>query len=262
MSAATRFLDAAGAVALATAREHARRRSYLLVLVFGAVLVGAGLLTSTLASDERVRVLLDAGLASIEAIALLTAVLSCATLVLDDVDSRVSHLVLCRPAPRSAYVVGRWAGVMVAVATAMAAMAVLHLGALALSGWSWRWAYPAALAASGLKVAMTAALALAVSLVTTSSASALTVTGFLWVLGHFGDELKALGERSGSPLVGMVLGVGRVVVPDLGILSVRELWGAASWPGPSWWAGAVCYLVLYTAACLAASSWLFERRES
>lgn len=262
MIAAARFFDAAWAVADATAREHARRRSYLLVVFFGAVLVGAGVLTASLASEERLRVLLDAGLAAIEMIALLTAVLSSATLVLDDIESRVAHLVLCRPAPRAAYVVGRWAGVMAAVAAAMAAMAALHLGALAFSGWTWRWAYPAALAASGLKVAMVGALALAVSLVTTSSASALSVTGFLWVLGHFGEELKALGERSGSPVVGLAIKVGRCVIPDLGVLNVRELWGAAAWPGPGWWAGAVVYLTFYTAACLAASAWLFEQRES
>ncbi|MDE2490023.1 MAG: ABC transporter permease subunit [Elusimicrobia bacterium] len=242
-----------------TLREHVRRRAWLSTALFGLVLIAGGLVTSVLAADQRARMMLDLGLAAIEAIGLVTAVFLTVGLVLSEIESRAVFLILTHPVPRWQYLFGRWLGTLAAVALGMAGMALLHLALLAALGWS-AGGYGLAWSCSLGSVAMMSALSLLLSLALTSEAAAMAFAGFFWLLGHFTAEMSFVADRSGSPFLrGLILVFARAA-PDFARLDYRDaLHGGAA--GGAWAAWAAVYALAYCAACLALAVQLFEQKE-
>lgn len=256
MSVVERILAVAGY----TFKRHLRHRAYLTVLLFGLLLVVAAVAVSSLAAEERGRLLLDVGLAGIEFLALVSAVFLSVNLVLEELSSRAVCLLLARPLERWAYVCGRFAGTLAAVACAMAAMALLHAALLALHGALPLRLYALAWLCSLAKVAVVASAALMLSLFSTSAEASTAFTLSLWVLGHFSRELAALGRRSDSLPVRAVAWTLRHLAPDFSWFNYRDLLGASG--PPALWAGsAALYAVCYGALCLYIACFLFSERE-
>jgi len=131
-----------------TFTQHLRSRMYLVIGLFGFILLLGALVVSSLATIQRVRLFLDAGLAGIEALALVTAIFTTVHLVLEEMESRSIYLMLAHPLKRSQYIAGRYIGTLGAVGAGVAVMAALHLGGLFLIGWQWDAMYLVAVAFS------------------------------------------------------------------------------------------------------------------
>ncbi|MBP9127735.1 MAG: hypothetical protein KBG07_03095, partial [Elusimicrobia bacterium] len=95
------------AIARYTFLQQFRNRLYLVVVLFGLLMMGATLLFGALAGDQEVRVILDLGLVTAELFGLAMAVFGAVTLVLEEMESKTIYLILTRPLPRPVYVVGR-----------------------------------------------------------------------------------------------------------------------------------------------------------
>jgi ABC-type transport system involved in multi-copper enzyme maturation permease subunit len=253
----SRELDRVLGVAAATLREHARHRASQLIGLFALLLLGAAVAGSSLAPDDRVRLVLDGGLAGLQAIALLSILFVGVTLVLDDVESRTIYLLLARPAPRWTYLVGRFTGMAAAAAAGVCAMAAAHAACLLAVGWRPDAAYAFALASILLKTSVVGALALALSLATTSAPSALAFAAFLWVLGNFSPEIRLLGQQTSNPAVSAACWLLAKAAPDFAALSLD----AAKAPSAAWLAYAGGYAALYSTAALLLAVWLFEEKE-
>ncbi len=244
-----------------TIKQHIRNRIYLAVLLFGLVIVGGSLVISSLALDERVRVLLNLGLAGIEFISILSIVFVTVGLILDEVESKSVYLILSHPIQRWHYVLGRYLGTLASIVAGMFFMALLHVGSLVLHGWEWQNFYSLAWFCSVGKVALISSLALFISLITTSTASSMTLTSFLWVMGHFSSELKFLGEKSANALIKSAVQFFYHVTPDFSVFNYRDFYKAAAAPGPDWFVWLLFYFVFYVGTMLYLSSWLFSKRE-
>ncbi len=249
------------AIILYTIKQHIRNRIYLAVLLFGLVMIGGSLVISSLAVDERVRVLLNLGLAGIEFIAMLSIVFVTVNLILEEIESKSIYLILSHPIERWQYVFGRYIGTLGSIIVGMIFMALLHLGSLFLHGWSWQNFYALALLCSVGKVAVISSLALLISLITTSTASSMTLTSFFWVMGHFSSELKFLGEKSASTMMQAIINIFYHITPDFSIYNYRDFYKAALLPGPGWFPWLLFYTVFYVGTTLYLSSWLFSKRE-
>ena len=236
-------MRAALAIADYTLRQHVRQRVYLGLLAFGLLLFGGSLAAATLAPEQRLRILLDLGLAGIEALSLLATIFLTVGLVLEEMESRTIYLVLTHPVPRTAYVLGRFGGTLAAVLAGMALMALLHLPLLWLFGWREPGFYAVAWLCAALKMAVIGVLALALSLFSTSAPAAMLFAAFFWVLGHFTSELAWLAQRSGSAWVQGVVWVARLIAPDLSYFNYRDFAGAL--PGPGWFAWLALYACAY-----------------
>ena len=249
------------AVATITLKEHIRNRIYLTVVLFGLLLIGAGAIISSLAVEEQVRMMLDVGLGGIEFLALLAVVFVTVNLVLQEMENRSLYLILSHPVPRWQYIVGRYLGTVMALAAGILLMGLLHVISLLLSGWTWEFAYAIALLICILKIAVVAALALLVSLITTSTSSAMTLTGFLWVMGHFTSELQFIGGKSANPLIKAGVQFFEYVAPNFSYLNYRDFWHATLTPSPAWFAWMVCYALSYIGVALFLTSWAFSKKE-
>jgi ABC-type transport system involved in multi-copper enzyme maturation permease subunit len=243
-----------------TFREHVRHKVWLSAALFGLVMIAGALVTSALAQEERARMMLDLGLAANEAIALISIVFLTVHLILQEIESRAVFLILTHPVRRSDYLLGRFFGTLAAVGLVMAVMGFLHWGVLKAAGWLDAGSYLLAWSCSLGKVAIMGALSLLLSLALTSEAAAMAFATFLWVLGHFTEEMRFLADKSGSAAMRAVLTVASHATPDFANLNYRDAWHAGL-PGPGWAAAAALYCAAYCAACLALAVQAFEQKE-
>ena len=254
-------MDSILAIIRYTFKEHFRHRVFLTVLLFGLILLGGSLVVSALASESRLRLMTDLGLASIEFLSLIAVVFVTVNLILGEIESRTITLLLSHPIPRWQYVAGRFLGTLAAIALGMAVMAFLHVGMLRLYHWHWEPFYGIALLCMGAKVMTTGAVALLFSLFSTSAPALMTFTLFMWMAGHFSQEMKFLGEKSANPIVKALVSVFYYVAPNFSYFNYRDFAQAAQVPPFPWFAWVFLYAAGYTSVCLFLSQALFEKRE-
>lgn len=243
-----------------TFQEHWRNRVYLTVILFGAILLGGALVVSSLAVDARLRMLSDLGLAAIEFISLIAVVFVTVNLILQEVESRTIYLLLSHPLPRWQYLLGRYAGTLLAIGVGMLAMAALHAGLLGLFGFTAFKTYAVSLLCAVAKVQVVGAAALFLSLLATSAPTAMTFTLFLWMAGHFSSEMKFLAERSANPLIKVGVSFFYYVAPNFSYFNYRDFADAVA-PSYAWFGWLAGYTAAYTVVCLALSHVLFAKRE-
>lgn len=243
-----------------TFKEHVRHKAWLSAALFGLVLLGGALIVSALGADERTRLLLDLGLAAIEAISLVSVVFLTVNLILQEIESRAIFLILTHPVRRADYLLGRFLGTLAAVAAGMAVMALMHAAMLSLYGWREPGRYLVALACMLGKTGVMGALSMLLSLALTSEAAAMAFAVFLWMLGHFSSEMRFLADRSGSAFMKTALVAFSHAAPDFARFNYRDFWHHSP-PSGEWLAWAAIYALAYTAACLALSVQLFEQKE-
>lgn len=249
-----------GAVFAYTFKEHLRHKAWLSSALFGLVLLGGAVVVSALGQDERARLMLDLGLAAIEAITLVSVVFLTVNLVLREIESRAIYLILTHPVRRADYLLGRFLGTLASAALGVAAMALLHVVLLSLYGGTEPGRYAAALACVLGKTAIMSSLALLLSLALTSEAAAMAFAVFLWVLGHFSSEMRFLADRSGSAFLKTAIVAFSHAAPDFARINYRDFWHAPA-PEAGWLLWALVYCLAYAGACLALSVQIFEQKE-
>jgi len=249
------------AVAQYTLKEHIRNRIYLTVVLFGVILLGGGVIISALAVEEHTRMMVDLGLSGIEFLALITVLFVTVNLILEEMETRSVYLILSHPIDRWQYIVGRFLGTMAALVIGILLMAALHVASLKLIGWKMEFFYPVAILCSIAKISIVGALSLMISLITTSTASSMTLTGFLWVLGHFTTELQYMSDRSANPLVKAFSEFLGYVAPNFSYFNYRDFWRATTVPPGAWFAWLGFYSAAYVGIALCLTSWLFEKKE-
>jgi ABC-type transport system involved in multi-copper enzyme maturation permease subunit len=254
------MMPAVLSIAWYTFLQQFRNRLYLVIALFGVLLLGVSLLFGAVAGDQEIRVLVDFGLATAEIFGLVTAVFGAVTLALEEMESRTIYLILTRPVPRGAYIAGRFLGLFAAVAASVLVMETLHLSLLLAKGWSpdvhLFLAIPFILAT----VMVMTAVALLCSLSSTSAQASVVFTLFIYALGHFGAEIKFLAQKSsGTTLLVLVKGL-LFLIPDLTALNYKDALHAGL-PALGGLAGGLGYAVLYSTALLAAGVALFSRKE-
>lgn len=241
-------------------RELWRARFISVVALFGGVLVYLSVLLGVLAGDVELRVLLDVGLAVIEVMTCGAAAYCAATGLIQEMEQKTLYLILSRPVPRASFLFGRYLGTVAAAGTAAALMAAAQAALLLAKGWEPAWDLPLALWGILLKLVVTGAAATLLALISTSVLSAMTMTGVIWVLGHFVAEIRFLAERSQGLVTGLVAPAA-YVLPNFALLNYRDrlhLPGAGLGEPLLW---GFLYALTYAAVCLGLTAALFRRRE-
>ncbi len=246
------------AIALVTLRELLRRKVQVNLLVFGTLMVLASYVISLLTLGFMHRILSDLGLSAMQLIGTLLAVFLGATVVAGDVERRVLYPIVAKPVSRTEYLVGRYAGLAVALVLNLAVMAIALAAVLVVEARSLATldrSFFAAVAMMGVQLVVVAAVAVLFSSLTSSTLAAI-FTLSLAVAGNLTNEVRNLW-RGGAEWLGTIVWY---AVPNLGALSLNE--AVVYRTGiPDGTLVAAVYAVLYAAAALAVASFLFERRD-
>ena len=245
-------------VAINTWREVIRDRVLLLLLLFAGLVVASSSLLATLTfSDER-KIVLDVGLASMEALGVLLALFVGGQLLFKETERRTLYIVLSKPVSRFAFVTGKFLGLVAIQGILVLAMT----GVLFVLALCWGDVRPGLVGVAwmlGLQLAILASLSVLGSAFT-SPLVASALTGILYLVGHNLDTLRMLAHKLAPtirPVVEALVGI----MPDLGVFEVKNAWVHGL---PVTWQGMVrgtLYAVAYASMCVVAAGWLLERRE-
>lgn len=248
-------------IAKYTIKQHIRSRVYLVLLIFGLILLLAGIVFSSLAMEQRQRVLINLGFASVEFLALLIMLFSASQIVLEEMESRTLYLVLSRPVSRLHYILGRFLGMVLSVASAILVMGTVNLLFLLLFGVPWHKEYLLSLFFSLIKVILAGGLGLFFSMFSSSSVTAISLTAVVWILGHFSADLEYLIQKTGNALSRNIMQVFYYITPNLNLFNYRDLWGLPSPPGWNWFFWVLGYTLIYVTGCLVLSYLIFLWKE-
>ncbi len=264
------------ALALSTAKNEMAQPLYLLLLgigLFGVLLFGIYPF-NTLGDD--IRLLKDSGVTLIMVLGMLQAVWSAGTTVSDEIEGRTALTVLSKPVSRRSFVLGKYAGIMLAVLVLFVIIATVLLVVM-----SYKPIYDAretskatpvwqvgheeimtTIPVLGLYFMETMAIgAIAVALATRVPLLANFITCFvIYVIGNLTSPLVASTEGN-NPLVTFVGRLIAVILPNLNVFNVQSAVDAGNPIPLLYLAGAFNYLVCFVIAIWMLAMLLFEDRD-
>jgi ABC-type transport system involved in multi-copper enzyme maturation permease subunit len=262
-------LSSITAISLNTFRETVRDKIMYTFVLFAFLISLLSILLGSLSVGQDVKILEDIGLAAISFISGIIAVFAGTNLVYKELEKRTVYLIFTKPITGWQFITGKYLGLSACVFLVVAAMGLF------LSGLVWLVRPEHALAALPgiLELMMPAVmlvyleLLLVIALATffsTFSSPIMSVlfTLALWLIGHFGDSLRQLGQISQNPAFAQFANFVYFLLPDLaGLTRARSIIMYGRSPGPEVITFLTCYVVAYVVLLLVLASVVTDRRE-
>ncbi|MBN2406896.1 MAG: ABC transporter permease subunit [Elusimicrobia bacterium] len=242
--------------------DNLKRRNFIILLLYIFIVLGSGFLFSMLSPAQEIRIILDLGTAAIEMFAFLSCTFISVRLILQEMEEKTVYLILSRPVTRTEYLLGRYFGILSVMLVYIVIMNSALVLMLLAKGWSWN-AYMLAIAVTVfMKVVIISAFSILLSLVSTSAASSFISIFFLWVLGHFSEELKYINyllKQSGVKITPVIKAV-YYIIPNFSMFNFKDLFQVKhSFTGELFWISS--YAVLYAAVVIMLSIFIFNKKE-
>ena len=254
-------------------RDSIRDRIGYGLVFFSVVLMAASFLLAQLTAGQDVKIIKDLGLAAASVIGLLIAVFFGIGLVTKEVERRSIYSLLSKPVTRAQFVVGKYLGLVLTLLINLAVMAVAfyvvlwYLDATTATETKTAWEAPAldvrmlkAFALIGVELMLMTATAIFFS---TFSSPFLSVglTFAVYVIGHFGEDLKNLDSVVSSATLASVAKGVYYVLPNLSALDVKSAVVHGLPVSGASMALATTSCLLYVATLLVGSILVFSRRD-
>lgn len=260
---------------ISTWRAGVRSHSFRALVLLSLVLMGMAYFSGTLSGRHPQTVALDVGLSGIRLLVVLLLLFWVQDLLGKEIDKKTVFIALSYPVSRSAYLLGRYAGIVCMIALAIGVMGLAVYGIVSISGEGYRQSFAVQFGARYLLVLLfilldvmtIAAFALLISSFASSALIPFVIgAAFAFAARSFGTVLAFLLDKQGegadiahiyAPLMRAI----GVVFPDLGQLDIRELvlYGApVAWSELAW---SAAHALAYSGVLLVAACYLFSRRE-
>jgi ABC-type transport system involved in multi-copper enzyme maturation permease subunit len=250
----------AAIIAQNTYREATRDRVLAGVTVAGVALLALTQVASPLALGEGARLTVDLGLSSISMLGMLVVLMVGTSLVAKEIERRTIYNLLSRPIARSAYLVGKWAGLTAALWTVAAALGFSLWVVLAMRGHAgYALALAQAIYLAALELALVTALAVLFSALSTPVLSALYTLGLV-LAGQWSYDLRTLADRF-PPTLAAILRAAADLLPNLPVFNMRTLASAGEATSLAHLGLATAYAALYIGCALALATAAFESRD-
>jgi len=257
------------AIARNTFRENIRDKVLYNLILFALLMILSSFVLGQLTLGYEDKVIVDIGLSAISMIGTLIAIFIGIGLVYKEIERRTVYALLAKPVHRWEFILGKYLGlaftllVNVTIMTAGLSLALAYHGGLGLQ--SYLRLLPAVYLIF-LSLALTTAVALVFSSFSTPALSAL-FTFFLWVIGHFNEDLLQFARLTKSAVAGIAFKVLYYVLPNLAAftsIDSRNVIQSATYYEPIPAAAVVwasVYALLYCGLLLAAAAAIFSGRD-
>jgi ABC-type transport system involved in multi-copper enzyme maturation permease subunit len=244
-------------------REVIRDRALYLVGLFAIAFVLVNVLVPEVAASEQNQIIPDLGLALISILGLLLAVFVGAGLINQEIEKRTVLVMLAKPVSHTEFILGKYLGLSAVLAVLVIVMNLLYVGIL----WVYQIPFPlGSTLLAGLYQFFELSLMTAVAImfgVFTSSLLATLLTLATYFMGHFSQDLVALGQISEDPNIQRLTEFFYLVLPDLSRLNLKNdaVYGMTFLPSPVELAGNALYGLVYAVLLLAIAILVFSRRQ-
>lgn len=247
-------------IAQVTWREAVRNRVLYSVLFFTAALFGVAGALDRMTLGQSGRVVMDLGLAGVHLCGAFIAIFLAISLLSRDIARKTLHVVLAKPVGRTAYLAGKYLGLVFTLGVIVAVMGAALAALCAALGQTPGPAYANAVAMIWLELAVLTAVAMLFAAFTGPFLAGMFTLG-LFLIGHLSRGLAALGVESRDPFLAAASRLIHLSLPDLEAFdfkasAVHGTLPAAADLGLALAYGAACILAL-----VAAASFIFGRRD-
>jgi Cu-processing system permease protein len=254
-------------------RDSIRDRIGYGLVFFSIMLMAASFLLAQLTAGQDVKIIKDLGLAAASAIGLFIAVFFGIGLVTKEVERRSIYSLLSKPVTRTQFVVGKYLGLVLTLLINLTVMTVAfyavlwYLDVTTVPSAKTAWEAPAldprmlqAFALIGVELMLITATAIFFSTFSSPFLS-VALTFAVYVIGHFGEDLKNLNSIVKSVVLPYVAKGVYYVMPNLSALDVKAavVHGLPVSATSMLLATASC--MLYIATLLVGSVLIFSRRD-
>jgi len=252
-----------------------RRRSLLLLLALGILVVLTGALAGDFSARQPATVAVDFALSAFKIAALLLALFWTQELFAKELEQGTLHTQLSLPRPRHHYLLGRFLGIIALLAGTLLIYGILLslMGVGASQGYSQNtpihpgWAVSGVMAFLWLDLVTISAFALLMATLSTTPMLPFALgLAFAWAARTLGPALSYLFEggqvkqEAGAELA-PALDLLQWLLPDLSRLDIRGALLYGQWPTAEALAAAIAMALGYTVVLLGLAIWRFNSRE-
>jgi ABC-type transport system involved in multi-copper enzyme maturation permease subunit len=256
------FLTRVLAIARNTFREAVRDRVLYNLVIFVLLLTAGAIFVGELSAGEEAKVIIDLGLSAILLFGAFISIFVGVALVYKEIERRTVYAIFSKPVGRGEFLVGKYLGLCLTLAVNVLVMgAGVSLALLYVRrGWDplivriW----PAVLLIY-VELMILTAVALLFSSFSSPALSAL-LTFFVFIIGHFSRDLKALAASMGTGGASLLFSAIYYLLPNFANYSYITEAGHGVVPDASAIAVALLYALCYIAALLSAATLIFNRR--
>lgn len=182
------------AIGLNVFREAIRDKILYNLLFFSLIMIsGAGLL-STLTVGERVKIIIDIGLAGMNIFGVLIAIFLGISLVNKEIERRTIYTILSKPIRRSQFLLGKYIGLSMTLMANTMIMSMVFVVTLWLMGEQFSGPLFIPIGMIYLELLVIVAVSLFFSTFTTATLSAI-FTIAVYVVGHLSSDLLGLARK-------------------------------------------------------------------
>src|ERR1041385_1982975 len=243
------------AIARNAFREAVRDRVLYNLVLFVLLLIGGAIFLGELSAGQEAKIIVDLGLSAMLLFGVFIAIFVGVGLVYKEIERRTLYAILSKPIGRGQFLLGKYLGLC---ATLFVNVAIMGVGvSLALlyihRGWNPLVAkvWPAILLIY-FELAIMTGVALLFSSFSSPALSAL-LTFFVFIIGHFSSDLKALANSSSSAPARFVLRALYYLLPNLSNYSAITTASHGSVPNAASVLLAIAYAIVYSAVLLSAA---------
>lgn len=247
-------------IATNTLREAIRNKVLYALVFFAVLLIGVGVLLSTLSYVEQERIIQDVGLSAIRLFSALISIFLGVGLIHREVDRRTIYTIVTKSVARWEFLLGKYLGLVATVWLQIVVMSVAFLAVSWMTGAPLLVQHFEALLLTAGEAALLVAIATFFSAFTTPMLASFFTGGF-YVVGHLTRDLKQLGSHSDVESVKVAAHALYRMLPDLESfnLTVEALHGLAVKPAEVWMP--LAYGAFYVAIVLLLGSVVFHYKD-
>ena len=250
------------AIARNAFREAVRDRVLYNLVLFVLLLTAVAIFIGELSGGQERKIIVDLGLSAMLLFGAFIAIFVGVGLVYKEIERRTIYAIFAKPVGRGEFLVGKYLGLCL---TLLVNVVVMGIGvSLALMYVSRGWdplivnLWPAVLLIY-LELTILTSVALLFSSFSSPALSAL-LTFFVFVIGHFSADLKALSVSLGSTGARLVFGTLYYLLPNLANYSFITPAAHGHSPATVFVVSVFVYAVVYVSIVLAAATLIFNRR--
>jgi len=248
------------AIALNTFKEAIRDRILYLLLFFAVVSLIFSRLLAILAVGDRVKIIMDVGLASLSLFGALMAILMGTSLVFKEIDKKTIYTLLSKPIHRYQFLLGKFFGLILTLLVMLFLMSLIFIVIVLLHSGRIEWGMFAALAFIFLELCLITAVAMFFSCISSPILSSVFSLSF-YLIGHLSWGLETLINKIKPGFGKTIAQVFYTLIPDLENFNFKtEIVHYLPVP-PQVFLYATIYGIMYTLFVLTAAMLVFRKRD-
>lgn len=247
-------------IALNTFKEAIRDRILYLLFFFAVIAVVFSRVLAILTVGDRVKIIKDVGLASINLFGILMAVLIGTGLVYKEIDKKTIFTIISKPIHRWQFLVGKFFGLVLTLLVMTSLMSLIFMVIVFLHTFKIEFTLFLAILFIFIELVLITSVAILFSCFSTPILSSLFSLSF-YLIGHFSWGFQILLQKTRSAPLKLFLKVLSVVLPDLENFNFKTEVVHRLTVLPKYYLFSAFYGLVYTLFILMLAILIFKKRD-